>query len=139
MSGISYTVNPAVAIRNLFDRNMERSAIASILDLPEGYVGKVIGGYKSSMRKKQVAEERAAVMLKLRNEGMTNQEISKVLCTTSKTVVYNIGKQPKELVHVSMVIAAQKRKLNRASRALRQAAMLNQAAINAEVNSFIAD
>ena len=44
MSGISYTVNPTVAIRNLFDRNMERSAIASILDLPEGYVGKVIGG-----------------------------------------------------------------------------------------------
>lgn len=139
MSGISYTVNPSVAIRNLFDRNMEPSAIASVLDLPEGYVGNVIGAYKSYMRRKQAAEERASVMIKLRNEGMTNQEISKALCTTRPTVIRNIGKQPKELVHVSMVIAAQKRKLNRASRALRQAAMLNQAAINAEVNSFITD
>jgi DNA-binding NarL/FixJ family response regulator len=139
MSEMSFVIPTKKAICNLFERGMENSDIAATLDLPDKYVNRVIGSYKTGIRNKQKAAARAKVMAEMRSEGMTNAEICRELCVCNQTVVHNIGKQPKELVHISAKMGAQKRRLNNASKAMRRAVMLTQAAIQAEVKPLIAD
>lgn len=139
MSEMSFVIPTKKAICNLFERGMENSDIAATLDLPDKFVNRVIGSYKSGKRRSQQAASRAKVMMEMRSEGMTNAEICRELGVSGYTVLHNIGKQPKELVHISAKMGAQKRRLNNASKAMRRAVMLTQAAIQAEVKPLIAD
>lgn len=139
MSEISYVIPTNKAICNLFNHGMANPDIASALDLPEKYVNRVVGSHKAGIRSKERAASRAKVMAEMRSEGMTNAEICRELCCCNQTVICNIGKQPKELVHISAKMAAQKRRLNKAAKAMRRAVMINQAAIQAEVRPLIAD
>ena len=139
MSEMSFVIPTKKAICNLFERGMENPDIAATLDLPEKFVNRVIGSYKSGKRKTQQAAARAKVMMEMRSEGMTNAEICRELGCSGYTVLHNIGKQPKELVCISAKMGAQKRRLNNASKAMRRAVMITQATIQAEVKASIAD
>lgn len=139
MSKINYVIPTSRAICNLFDKGMESEDIIMALDLPKSYVNRVVSGHKSGLVMRRRALASAKVMTEMRNTGMTNKEISKEMGVCYGTVRNNIGKQPKELVKISQKIAAQKRRLNEVSKAMRHATMLAQQEIKAEVQLTIAD
>lgn len=97
------------AIKNLRQKGMTCEEIAEVTELDRSMVSAALK--RAELMEK--SQKRQAEFMELRALGLSNEEIAKAKKVTSRTVIQQIGTQPKEITRLNARYAAKKRMLNR--------------------------